>query len=134
MSHAPAAPAPRASRTALRTGLALCILLTVLPTIPAVFDIGFDGSGWDIVVVVVAVLSPAIMIATLLLVPVAWKGRRRSRIAVAALQVVAMFPALPPFFHPFGVLSPAASVAALIGICLNALAASLVVVGLRDVR
>lgn len=134
MSYAHAAPLPESRRAALRTGLVLCMLLTVLATIPAVFDIGFDGSGWDVVVVVVAVLSPALMIATLVFVPFAWKGARRPRIVVAALQVAAMLPALPPFFHPLGVLPPAANVAALIGICLNALAASLVLVGLHDAR
>lgn len=114
---------------ALRAGLVLSVLLALGGTIPAVFDIGFDGTGWDAVVVVVAIVSPLILVATLVLLPSAWRGRRTPALAIAALQIAAILPALPPYLHAPGQLPPEAAISATVGIVLNLFAVALIVLG-----
>lgn len=113
-------------RRSLRIGLVLAALLAVGGAVPAVAEIGFDGTGWDAVVVLVAIVSPAIAVATLVLVPLAWHGRRGPAVAVIALQLAAILPAVPPFLHAPGELPASASISAAIGIALNLLAVALV--------
>ncbi len=115
----------------LRIGLILAAVLTVGGALPAVLDIGFDGSGWDIVVVLVAVASPIIALATLVLVPLSWNGRRGTSIGIIALEIAAILPALPPFFHAPGELPAAAPISAAIGITLNLLTVGLIAAGMR---
>lgn len=129
MSSTLARPAT-ARPVSLRIGLVLSALLAVAGALPAL-DIGFDGSGWDVVVVLVAIWSPAIAAATLVLVPFAWKGRRGPAIGVIVLQLAAILPALPPFLHAPGVLPIVAPISAAVGIALNLLAAFLVARGMR---
>lgn len=73
----------------LRIGLVLAALLALGGTIPALFDIGFDGTGWDTVVVLVAIFSPVILVGTVVLLPFAWKGRRTPSLAIIGLQLAA---------------------------------------------
>lgn len=126
----------RAARrpAALHAGLILAVLLLVGGTIPALLDIGFDGTAWDVVVVLVAIVSPAILVATIVLLPFAWNGRRTPSITVVALQLVAVLPALPPYLHAPGELPPEAGIAATIGIALNLVAAALILVGMQSRR
>ncbi|NNC13251.1 hypothetical protein HII28_15350 [Planctomonas sp. JC2975] len=86
---------------ALRIGLVLAALVSILNALPAVTDIGLNGTPWDAVVIGLAVLTPAIAIATLVLLPFAWMGNRRPAVWVAALQLVAILGLLPPFVLVF---------------------------------
>ena len=126
-----AAPAARRP-VLLRIGLVLAALLCLGGTIPAVFDIGFDGTSWDVVVVLVAIASPAILVATVVLLPFAWNGRRGSSIAIGALQLVGILPAIPPYLHAPGELPPEASIFATIGIALNLVAVVLIMRGMQE--
>lgn len=128
-------PARTARRPAvLRAGLILAVLLSVGGTIPAIFDIGFDGTGWDVVVVLVAIVSPLILVVTVVLVPFAWKGRRSPSLAIMALQAAAILPALPPYLHAPGELPPEAAISATIGIVLNLIAVVLIALGMQPRR
>lgn len=121
-------------RVPLRIGLVLAALLTVAGAVPAVAEIGFDGTPWDVVVVLVAIGSPLIAIATLVLVPLAWHGRRGPSIGVIVLQLLAILPALPPYLHAPGELPAIAAISATIGIGLNVLALTLVAAGMQRSR
>lgn len=72
----------------LRVGLVLSVLLAVLSAIPAVSEIGLDGSAWDVLVIALAVVMPAIALATIVLTPLTWTGRRRYAVIVAVGQAV----------------------------------------------
>lgn len=120
--------------TLVRVGLVLAVLLSIGGAIPAVFDIGFDGTGWDVVVVIVAIVSPLILVATVALVPFAWNGRRTPALVIAALQLAAILPALPPYLHAPGQLPPEAAISATIGIALNLVTATLIALGMRPRR
>jgi hypothetical protein len=107
MSTASATAAPSAAARprprhpiALRVGLILAALISVLNAIPAL-DVGLDGSPWDILVIFLAVFCPAIALATLALIPFAWNGRRRPAVWIAALQLAAIIGLLPPFVLVF---------------------------------
>lgn len=86
---------------ALRVGLVMAALISVLNAIPAVFDIGLDGTPWDILVIFLAILCPVIAVATLALVPFAWTGRRRPATWIAVMQLVAIVGLLPAFVLVF---------------------------------
>jgi hypothetical protein len=118
----------------LRIGLVLAALLAVGGTIPAVFDIGFDGTGWDVVVVLVAIISPLILVATVVLLPFAWRGRRAPSLTIIGLQLAAILPALPPYLHAPGELPPEAAISATIGIALNLVAVALIALGMQPRR
>jgi hypothetical protein len=114
----------------LRIGLVLCAVLLVMSAVPAL-DVGLDGSGWDIVVISLAVAVPAAALATLVLVPFAWRGARRPALAVALVQVVSNLQTVPVLLLPAGTLPAAAVVAVLGGTVLSLVAAGLVLVGRR---
>ena len=118
----------------LRIGLVLAIVLSLGGAIPAVFEIGFDGTGWDVVVVLVAIVSPLILVATIVLVPFAWRGRRAPSLVIIALQLAAILPALPPYLHAPGQLPPEAAISATIGIALNIISAALIALGMQPRR
>lgn len=115
--------------TVLRIGLVLAAVLAVLDAIPAL-DVGFDGSGWDVVVVLVAVVAVLVLLGTLVLGVPAWRGNRRAALVVAVLAVVATLPTLPAFvLAATGEIPPVAAVAAGVGLLLQALAAGLILRG-----
>lgn len=78
----------------LRIGLVLATLLAVAGAVPALM-IGLDGSAWDPIVIIIAVLSGGVALGTLALVAFAWNGRRGPCIAIIVLQIVSILPALP---------------------------------------
>lgn len=120
---------PAARPVPLRIGLVLCAVLLVAAAVPSL-DVGFDGTGWDVVVVVLAVLVPAAAVATVVLVPFAWRGRRRPALAVAWIQLASLLQSVPPLLLPAGVLPGAAYAAIGAGALLTLVAAALVLVGL----
>ena len=118
---------------ALRFGLVLATLISILNAIPAVSEIGLDGTPWDVLVIFLAMFCPAIAIATVVLVPFAWNGRRRPAIWIAALQLVAIIGLLPPFFLVFlDGLPVIAPISAGITIVLEVLAAWLIIHGMQE--
>ncbi|WP_062462675.1 hypothetical protein [Demequina soli] len=121
---------PIARPTPLRAGLALAAVLLVVGAIPAL-DVGLDGSAWDPVVIAFAVLAAGMTLATLVLVPLAWHGRRGPAIAVIVIQVVSILPALPAFLLPADEAGPTHVAAAAIGIALSLAACALVATGMR---
>lgn len=131
-STAPAAPsAPRNDRPILlRTGIVLAIV-TALVSLPQAVLIGFDGSGWDVIVVAIAVFTVAIAVATLALAPFAWKGGRRAAIAIAALQIVALLPSLPAFILPIEEVGPGGVIGASVGVVIAVAIAVIILLGLR---
>ncbi|MDN5725994.1 MAG: hypothetical protein L0G99_08710 [Propionibacteriales bacterium] len=131
---APANGSPQRPRT-LRTGLVLSLLLLVVGAIPAVTDFGLDGSAWDVVVIIAAVIAPSMAIATLLLVPFAWNGKPGPAWAIALIQMASVPFAIPAFLlFGNGEVPLAAPLSATVGALLNLLAAALVLGGLRHRR
>jgi hypothetical protein len=113
----------------LRIGLLLAAVLAVANAIPAL-DVGFDGSGMDVVVVVVAVLAALVLLGTLVLGVPAWRGNRRAALVVAVLALVAILPSLPAFaLVATGEIPAVAAVAAGVGLLLQVLAAVLILRG-----
>ena len=92
----------------LRIGLVLATLLAVAGAVPALM-IGLDGSAWDPIVIIIAVLSGGVALGTLALVAFAWNGRRGPCIAIIALQIVSILPALPAFLLPAEETGPGAA-------------------------
>ncbi|WP_448258364.1 hypothetical protein [Microbacterium aurum] len=114
----------------LRIGLVLATLLAVAGAVPALM-IGLDGSAWDPIVIIIAVLSGGVALGTLALVAFAWNGRRGPCIAIIALQIVSILPALPAFLLPAEETGPGAVIGAVIGIALALTACALIIVGMR---
>ncbi len=115
----------------LRVGLVLGTVLLALDTIPSVM-VGFDGSAWDPVVIVIAVASVAMLITALVLLVPAWRGRRSAGIVIAVLLLVSILPALPPFFLPAEEVPAGGLIAAGVGAVLHAIAATLILLGIRQ--
>ncbi|THG28539.1 hypothetical protein [Naasia lichenicola] len=128
LTSSAALPARSARRPiSLRIGLILGVVLLVASAIPAVSDIGFDGSGMDVVVVLLAILMPAMALAAIVLVPFAWSGRRRPSLAFVILQLVSLVPSLPPIVLAVSGQIPVVVLAAVgIGALLTVLSAVLV--------
>lgn len=100
-SSAPAIPAAgRARRLGpLRAGLIIATVFALLGVLPSL-DMGFDGSAWDVVLIVFAVLSILVLLGSIACLILGWNGRRRAAIAACVLQVVSLIPSLPVFFLP----------------------------------
>ena len=114
----------------LRVGLFLCLFLLLLGTLPAVLDFGLNGSGWDVVVIITAVLMPSMTVATLALIPFAWNGRRPPSTAVAVIQIASTLLALPAFVVAIADGLPVfVPIIAAVGILLSLFAALLVIRG-----
>lgn len=114
----------------LRTGLVIAIVISVLNAIPAVAEIGLDGSPWDILVIFLAIFCPVVAVATIVLSVLAWHGRRRPAGAVAVLQLVAIIWLVPPFVLVFvDPIPPASLIAAGVTIALEVVAAWLILRG-----
>lgn len=132
LATTPASAARTRPRNAgmLRTGLVLAIVLSVLSAIPAVAEIGLDGTPWDILVIFLAIFCPVVAVATIVLSILAWNGARRPAGWVAALQLVAVIGLLPPFVLVFvDPIPPGALIAAGVSIALEVLAAWLILRG-----
>ena len=99
----------------LRIGLVLATLLAVAGAVPALM-IGLDGSAWDPIVIIIAVLSGGVALGTLALVAFAWNGRRGP---------------CPAFLLPAEETGPGAVIGAVIGIALALAACALIIVGMR---
>ena len=112
----------------LRIGLVLATLLAVAGAVPALM-VGFDGSAWD--PIVIAVVSGGVALGTLAMVAFAWNGRRGPCIAIIALQLVSILPALPAFLLPAEETGAGAIIGAVIGIALALAACALIIVGMR---
>ncbi|MCB0910655.1 MAG: hypothetical protein KDB60_03450 [Propionibacteriaceae bacterium] len=122
---------PRRPRS-LRIGLVLAALFTVLDAIPAVSEIGLDGTAWDVLVIFLAIFCPLSALATLILLPFAWHGRRRPAQWVAGIQVASILGLWPPFVLYFvDGLPLIAPISAGVGYALSLLAAWLIVRGTR---
>lgn len=117
---------------ALRSGLVLGAAALILSAIPAVGEIGFDGTGWDVLVAAMAVLCPAAALAALALLPFAWNGRRGPSLWSAGLQLGSIVLLLPPFVLVFTDGLPLiAPLGAAITILLQVLFAGLILHGMR---
>ncbi len=119
---------PRGRTMLLRTGLGLAAALGVLDVITgvqAVAGVFFAPPEMGIAMI-------ALGLITVVLVPMAWTGRRWPARAAVAARVLSAMTALPSFFVP-GV--PAAgTVAASVGILLAAAVALLVAFGMAGSR
>lgn len=116
----------------LRIGLVLCALLAVLSAIPAVSEIGLDGTEWDILVIAMAIVMPLIAIATIALVPFGWSGRRRPALLVVGMQGVLLLQlVIPIILFATGEVPLPAVVAATVSAALTVLAMVFVVRGAR---
>ena len=123
------ATSPR--RVPLRIGLVLAVLGSVVAAIPAVAEIGLDGSIWDVVVVALAVLCPAVAIAIIILTPLAWNGRRKPVIGVLVALGVSILTILPAFFLAPGEVPSEAIVSAVVGLVLTLGVMALIAFGAR---
>lgn len=117
MTASPATPRPRL--IALRVGLILSILGSILAAIPAVSEIGLDGSVWDVIVIALAIACPAIAVALIVLTPFAWNGRRGPVIGVLIALGISILTILPAFFLAPGEVPSEAIVAAIVGLLLT---------------
>lgn len=109
-----------------RTGLFPSLALLLLGTPAAVVDFGLNGTGWDVVVIIIAVVAPSMTVATLALVPFAWNASPAPSYAVAIIQLASILLALPAFAVAVVDGLPPAAIMATIGVLLNLLAAYLV--------
>jgi len=120
---------PVAQRTrVLRRGLILAIVLAALDVVTgilAVFGSFFAPPEVGIVII-------ALGVATLVVVPYAWNGRRTPALIAIVVRLLSAATGLPAFFVPD---VPAAGiVAAAVGILISVLCAYLIASGLRRER
>lgn len=116
----------------LRTGLVIGAIFGLLGVLPSL-DMGFDGSGWDVVLIVFAILSVLVAIAAIICAVVGWHGRRGAAITACIVQVISLIPSLPAFFlphHETTAEGPGPTLA-IVGIVLTAGVIALILVGLR---
>lgn len=119
----------------LRVGLVMAALFSVLNAIPAVAEIGLDGTAWDVLVIFLAIFCPLSAIATLVLLPLAWRGRRWPAAWVAGIQVGSILALWPPFVLVFvDGLPMIAPISAGITYLLSLLAAWLILRGAQSSR
>lgn len=119
----------------LRTGLVIGAVFGVLGLGP-LLDMGFDGSGWDIVLVVFAALAVVVAIGSIACLVLGWHGRRGPALWMIALQVVAVVPSLPAFFLPVEETTAEGPgpMLAVIGLVLTAIVIVVILLGLRRAR
>jgi hypothetical protein len=82
----------------LRIGLVIAALLLISNAIPAVSEIGLTGSGWDVVVITLAIVTPLIALGAVVFGILAWRGARRPAIAVIIMLFISVLTMLPVFF------------------------------------
>lgn len=114
-THSAATP----RRGLLRMGLVLSALGSAVSAVPAVAEVGLDGSAWDVVVIALAILCPAIALTIVVLTPFAWNGRRGPTIAVLIALAVSILTILPAFFLAPGEVPSAGIIAAVAGLVLT---------------
>lgn len=113
----------------LRTGLVFAAILGVLDIVGGIVQLTASDAMLPVAVAGATLLAGA---ATLILVPFAWRGRRRAAWTVAGLRLGSALTALPAFFVA-GV-PVAAVVAAATGILLAVAVAVLIAFGLEARR
>ena len=123
--------APRPALIPLRICLVLSILGAILAAIPAVAEIGLDGSIWDVVVIALAVACPAVALALIVLTPLAWNARRRPVIGVLVALGVSILTILPAFFLAPGEVPSEAIVAAWVGLAVTVAIMAVIAVSAR---
>jgi hypothetical protein len=112
----------------LRTGLILAGLLGALDIAGGIMQLG----GADLLPTAVAVLMIAFGVATLVLVPFAWRGSAWAGWTIVGVRILSAMTGLPAFFVP-GV--PAgAVVAASTGLLLAVMVATLIALGMESRR
>ena len=119
----------------LRTGLVLAAVYSVFGLIP-LFAMGFNGSGWDVVLIVFAVISVIVAAGCIAASVFGWNGRPVPAIIAVVLTIVSVVPSLPAFFLPLAETTaegPGPLLAA-IGIVITVVIVALILVGLRRVR
>lgn len=119
----------------LRTGLIIATVFALLGVLPS-FDMGFDGSAWDAVLITFAVLSAVIAVGAIACLIIGWNGRRGAAIAACVLQVVSIIPSLPAFFLPRHETTAEGPgpLLAVVGIVLTAGVIAVILLGLRRAR
>lgn len=127
-------PAPR-RLALLRVGLIIATVFALLGVLPSL-DMGFDGSAWDVVLVVFAILSAVVALGTIACLILGWSGRPGAAIAACVLQVISLIPSLPAFFLPRHETTAEGPgpLLAVIGIVLTAAVIALILLGLRRAR
>ncbi|THG28537.1 sensor histidine kinase [Naasia lichenicola] len=114
--------------TAKRIGLVLAALLA-LAAIPPALEIAPDPETDSVALPLIALaITVAVALATLVLLIPAWRGGRRSSVAIAVLALLGAIPSLPVYFLPADVVPAGGVVAAAIGtlLCLTAFALVLI--------
>ena len=128
---AAAADRPR-HPVALRSGLILAVVVSGLSAIPAVGEIGLDGTAWDVLVIFLAILTPIIALTAIVLLPFAWTGRRTPATVVAVSQLVAILGLWPGvvlyFVDGLPIIAP---ISAALTIAVEVLVAWLILRGMR---
>lgn len=119
----------------LRTGLVLGTLIQLSAVPPATFEIGLDGSAWDVLVVFLAIFAPVVALASLILTVLAWKGAPAPCRWFTILQFISILQCLPAFvlFFVDG-LPLIAPITSVIGIGLILLAVFLVSKGRQNAQ
>lgn len=115
----------RGRATPRRVGLLLAVLLLCLG-LPSALDVRPSASGDTALAIGAAVVSLAATVATLALFVPAWRGRTAAAIAIAALQFVAILPAVPAFVLPADLVPAGGVLLAVLGVALNLVAVILV--------
>lgn len=116
----------------LRTGLVLAAVFGVLGLAP-LLDLGFDGTGWDVVLVVFAVLAVIVAAGCIAGAVWGWNGRRGPAILSVGLLIVSIVPSLPAFFLPIveTTAEGPGPLLAGIGLVITLAVVTLILVGLR---
>ena len=119
----------------LRTGLVLAAVYSVFGLMPF-FAIGFNGSGWDVALVVFGVISVIVAAGCIAAAVFGWNGRRVPAIIAVILTVVSVVPSLPAFFLPLAETTAEGPgpLLAVIGIVITLMIVALILVGVRRVR
>lgn len=119
----------------LRAGLIVATVFALLGVLPSL-DMGFDGSAWDTVLIVFAILSALVALGAIACLILGWNGRRGAAIAAIVLQVISLIPSLPAFFLPRHETTAEGPgpLLAVIGIILTAGVIALILFGLRRAR
>lgn len=116
----------------LRAGLIIAAVFALLGVLPSL-DMGFDGSAWDVVLIVFAVLSVVVLLGSIACLILGWNGRRAAAISACVLQVISLIPSLPAFFLPHHETTAEGPgpLIAVVGIVLTAVVIAIILFGLH---
>lgn len=105
-------------RRRLRTGLIVAAAVAAIELVGSLTGLA-DSDGVGLIIALATVL---LALATLVLVPMAWRGRRGPALAVAGTRVAASLFGLPAFFipgvPPVGVIAAAAGIVIAVGVAI----------------